>query len=149
MQIYKTFFKVLRNYKVSLLMYGVIMIFMIWVFASEAGSGSEKLVQKRYSIFVVDEDNSEVSKELMGYLGEKHTLVEGEYSDEQIKDMLFYENISEYIVIPEGFGDDLENVVNSKKEGQSFDIESFAHLTFGIPLQSPFLILYSTRYTSP
>lgn len=131
MQIYKTFFKVLRNYKVSLLMYGVIMIFMIWVFASEAGSGSEKLVQKRYSIFVVDEDNSEVSKELMGYLGEKHTLVEGEYSDEQIKDMLFYENISEYIVIPEGFGDDLENVVNSKKEGQSFDIESFAHLLEG------------------
>ena len=90
MQVYKTFFKVLRKYKISLIMYSAIMIFMIWIFASESTSGSNEIVQKKYTLLVVDEDNSEVSKEFVSYLGKKHNLDDGEYTEDQIKDMLFY-----------------------------------------------------------
>lgn len=131
MQVYKTFFKVLRKYKMSLIMYSAIMIFMIWIFASESSSGSNDIVQKKYSLLVVDEDNSEISKEFVSYLGKKHTLDEGDYTDDQIKDMLFYENISEYIVIPKGFGDTINSVIESKKNGKAISEEDFENLLKG------------------
>lgn len=128
MQVYKTFFKVLRKYKISLIMYSAIMIFMIWIFASESSSGSNDIVQKKYSLLVVDEDNSEISKEFVSYLGKKHTLDDGDYTDDQIKDMLFYENISEYIVIPKGFGETIDSVVESKKNGKAVSEDDFEDL---------------------
>lgn len=128
MQVYKTFFKVLRKYKISLIMYSAIMIFMIWIFASESTSGSNEIVQKKYTLLVVDEDNSEVSKEFVSYLGKKHNLDDGEYTEDQIKDMLFYENISEYIVIPKGFGEEVNSVVESKKDGKNVSEEEFGSL---------------------
>ena len=128
MQVYKTFFKVLRKYKISLIMYSAIMIFMIWIFASESTSGSNEIVQKKYTLLVVDEDNSEVSKEFVSYLGKKHNLDDGEYTEDQIKDMLFYENISEYIVIPKGFGEEVNSVVESKKDGKDVSEEEFGSL---------------------
>ena len=128
MQVYKTFFKVLRKYKISLIMYSAIMIFMIWIFASESTSGSNEIVQKKYTLLVVDEDNSEVSKEFVSYLGKKHNLDDGEYTEDQIKDMLFYENISEYIVIPKGFGEEVNSVVESKKNGKDVSEEEFGSL---------------------
>ena len=131
MQVYKTFFKVLRKYKMSLIMYSAIMIFMIWIFASESSSGSNDIVQKKYSLLVVDEDNSEISKEFVSYLGKKHTLDEGDYTDDQIKDMLFYENISEYIVIPKGFGETINSVIESKKNGKAVSEEDFENLLKG------------------
>ncbi len=131
MQVYKTFFKVLRKYKISLIMYSAIMIFMIWIFASESSSGSNDIVQKKYSLLVVDEDNSEISKEFVSYLGKKHTLDEGDYTDDQIKDMLFYENISEYIVIPKGFGETIDSVIESKKNGKAVSEEDFENLLKG------------------
>lgn len=131
MQVYKTFFKVLRKYKMSLIMYSAIMIFMIWIFASESSSGSNDIVQKKYSLLVVDEDNSEISKEFVSYLGKKHTLDEGDYTDDQIKDMLFYENISEYIVIPKGFGETINSVIDSKKNGKTVSEDDFENLLKG------------------
>ena len=128
MQVYKTFFKVLRKYKISLIMYSAIMIFMIWIFASESTSGSNEIVQKKYTLLVVDEDNSEVSKEFVSYLGKKHYLEKGEYTEDQIKDLLFYENISEYIVIPKGFGEEVNSVVKSKKDGKNVSEEEFGSL---------------------
>ncbi len=128
MQVYKTFFKVLRKYKISLIMYSAIMIFMIWIFASESTSGSNEIVQKKYTLLVVDEDNSEVSKEFVSYLGKKHYLDDGEYTEDQIKDLLFYENISEYIVIPKGFGEEVNSVVESKKDGKNVSEEEFGSL---------------------
>ncbi len=128
MQVYKTFFKVLRKYKMSLIMYSAIMIFMIWIFASESSSGADEIVQKKYSILVVDEDNSAISKEFVNYLGKRHNLDDGKYTDDQIKDLLFYENISEYIVIPKGFGDNISSVVEAKKNGKSINEEDLANM---------------------
>ena len=108
MLVFKTFFKVMKQYKVSLILYTSITIFMIYGLARMYNSNPEgnEVVQKQYTLVIVDNDNSEVSKEFVNYMGTKHTLKEGEFSEDQIKDMLYYQNISEYIVIPEGFGDE-------------------------------------------
>ena len=114
MLVYKTFFKVMKQYKLSLIMYSAIVAFMLIVLVNAESSGSSELVvaDAKYNLLVVDNDQSDISKEFVSYLGKKHTLKKGDFSDDQIKDMLYYEAISEYIVIPKGFGEDFKNAEN-------------------------------------
>ena len=121
MLVYKTFFKVMKKYKVSLTMYSIIIIAMLIFTAKMYASNSKEVAveDKQYTLLVVDNDQSDISKEFVEYLGTKHTLKEGSFSDDQIKDLLYYENISEYIVIPEGFGDEFKKAVNSKTTNET------------------------------
>ena len=78
------------------------------------GSGNtDKMFQKKYTLYIVDNDKSAVSEAFIGYMTEKHYRKEGDLSDDQIRDLLYYQHISEYIVIPEGFG---EAFLNTKDE---------------------------------
>ena len=114
MQIYKTFFKVMAKYKISLMIYTGITVFML-IALTATSETDEDVSLNKYTILVVDNDNSEVSKEFINFLGSKHTLKEGSYTDEQIKDMLYYLTIREYIVIPEGFGESFINLTDQTK----------------------------------
>ena len=117
MQIYKTFFKVSKQHKASIIMYICIIIFMLLAMTggpSDANMGSVTL--KKYSVLIVDEDQSDISKMLISYMGEKHNLKNGEYTDDQIRSMLYYQAIAAYIVIPEGFGDSYKEAISSGKQ---------------------------------
>ena len=117
MQIYKTFFKVSKQHKASIIMYICIIIFMLLAMTggpSDANMGSVTL--KKYSVLIVDEDQSDISKMLISYMGEKHNLKNGEYTDDQIRSMLYYQAIAAYIVIPEGFGDSYKKAIFSGKQ---------------------------------
>lgn len=115
MQIFKTFFKVMRQYKISLAIYSAIIIFMLLMMTG-GEKADEEVSLNKYTILVVDNDNSEVSKELVKFLDSKHNLKEGTYSDEQIKDMLYYLTIREYIEIPEGFGENFTKLTEASDE---------------------------------
>ena len=116
MQIYKTFFKVMSKYKISLSLYTAIIIFMLIAMTGMNGSSDETVADNKYTILIVDQDHSEVSESFVKFMGTRQNLKEGTYSDEQIKDMLYYLTIREYIVIPEGFGDKYMDIVNGGKE---------------------------------
>lgn len=119
MQIYKTFFKVMKKYKISIALYTAIIVFMLVAITAATSPDSETVEDNRYTILVVDNDQSEISKELVNFLGTKHILKEGTYTDEQIKDLLYYLNIKEYIVIPKGFGDKFTDLVNNQKAAEN------------------------------
>ena len=87
MQIYKTFFKVMKKYKISIALYTAIIVFMLVAITAATSPDSETVEDNRYTILVVDNDQSEISKELVNFLGTKHILKEGTYTDEQIKDL--------------------------------------------------------------
>ena len=76
MLVYKTFFKVMKQYKLSLIMYSAIVAFMLIVLVNAETSGSNELVvaDTKYTLLVVDNDQSDISKEFVSYLGKKHTL---------------------------------------------------------------------------
>ena len=105
MHIYKTFFKVVRQHRTSIIMYTCIIIFMLFAMAGGESNEDNSVTLARYSLLVVDNDHSEVSEALVSYLGKIHTLKENTYTEDQIKSQLYYQRIAEYIVIPEGFGD--------------------------------------------
>lgn len=131
MHIYKTFFKVMKQYKMSLIMYSAIIIFMLVALANayETKSSTE-VVQTKYSLLIVDEDKSDISEDLVRYIGTKHELKKGSFSDDQIKDLLYYQEISEYIVIPKGFGEKFSEMVSAGNTSEDMKVESLLDATY-------------------
>ena len=104
MIVFKTFFKVLKEYKVSLIIYLSITIAVICILSSVGSGGNTAYSSVSQGLIIIDNDRSEVSKGLISYLGNVNTILEGDYTSDQITDMLYYTRISNYLVIPEGFG---------------------------------------------
>ncbi len=104
MIVFKTFFKVLKEYKVSLIMYLSITIAVICILSSVGSGGNTAYSSISQGLVIVDNDRSEVSKGLISYLGNVNTILEGDYTSDQITDMLYYTRISNYLVIPAGVG---------------------------------------------
>ena len=114
MQVYKSFFKVLRHYKISIVMYTVITLVMLIALVMSDTSESKEVTMSRYPIVVIDNDHSEVSEALYAYLDSAHDVKKEELTDDQIKDLMYYWHIAEYIEIPEGFGEDFKKLVDDK-----------------------------------
>ena len=116
MQVYKSFFKVLRHYKLSLIMYVSITLVMLVALAFSKSSEPKQITMDKYPIIVIDNDNSEVSKALYSYLDNAHNIKKEKYTEDQVKDLMYYWRIAEYIEIPEGFGDSFNRLVENKDE---------------------------------
>jgi ABC-type multidrug transport system permease subunit len=94
---------------------------------SQVDTSMGSVSSKKYSIIVVDKDNSAVSKSLVSYLGTKHIIKDGNFTDDQIKTFLYYQRISDYIVIPEGFGEAFEKAT---KSGNQKDMSALLESTY-------------------
>jgi len=110
MTVFKAFFKVLRKYKMSLIMYLVISLGIIYILSSFNTKGNASYYRVSQGIAVRDNDNSEISKGLIEYLSTINEIKNAEeLTDEQITDMIYYTRISNSLIIPEGFGEAILN----------------------------------------
>ena len=108
MTVFKTFFKVLKNYKISLIIYLSISIGVTAMLAGMSGGSDNKYSTTSHGLVVIDNDDSEISRELVAFLDEVNVIKEGDFTDEQIAQLMYYTKISNYLIIPEGFGDAFE-----------------------------------------
>ncbi len=108
MQVYKTFFKVVKKYKTGIIMYMAIIIFMQFTMTGMNDNSKQKVEMDRCPIVVKDLDHSPVSEALYGYLDSIHNLKNEELSDDQLKDLMYYQHIAAYVEIPAGFGESFE-----------------------------------------
>ena len=77
MQVYKTFFKVAKNYTGGCIIYlTVFLILMICMSFLSSSDSENKFSASSVKFTVIDEDSSDASKALIDYLSEKHELVE-------------------------------------------------------------------------
>ena len=114
MQVYKSFFKVLRHYKVSIIIYTAITLVMLIALVMSNSSESQEVTLSKYPIVVVDNDHSEVSEMLYAYLDSAHDVEKKELTEDQIKDLMYYWHIAEYIEIPDGFGENFKELIDNK-----------------------------------
>ena len=114
MQVYKSFFKVLRHYKVSIIIYTAITLVMLIALVMSNSSDSKEVTLSKYPIVVVDNDHSEVSEMLYAYLDSAHDVEKKELTEDQIKDLMYYWHIAEYIEIPDGFGENFKELIDNK-----------------------------------
>ncbi len=114
MQVYKSFFKVLRHYKLSFVIYTAITLVMLIALVMSNSSDSKEVTLSKYPIVVVDNDHSEVSEMLYAYLDSAHYVEKKELTEDQIKDLMYYWHIAEYIEIPDGFGENFKELIDNK-----------------------------------
>lgn len=110
MQVFKNYFKILKDHWFSIGLYSFIFIGVL-LFSTQTDKTSEVYDSVIVGISVKDEDNSELSKALYSYLDDTCNVVEIE--DDLIDDKLFYQYISASVTIPNDFQNTKEIIFKS------------------------------------
>ena len=100
MIVFKNYFKILKSHKKSILLYTIIFLVLMFIFA-ESGDPVNKYTSTKLPIYVKDESNSEVSKAVVDFIDKNHILVD--IDEDLLDDKLFYEEIVCAVSIPEDF----------------------------------------------
>lgn len=104
MQVFKTFALITKRNMSSLLIYFFIFMGLIILFTNMGKKDQEKsFKQTSVSMAVFDDDKTELSKGLTGYLDSIHKLKDISRNQEKIQDELFYRNVEYILTIPEGY----------------------------------------------
>jgi ABC-2 type transport system permease protein len=106
MQVFKCFFKIIRQNIGIISMYLVIFITLTVAFSGMGGQADAKtFADSRVNITIIDNDNSEVSEKLSGLLYGKHNRVDIANDTEALQDALYIRETSYVLFIPEGYGE--------------------------------------------
>lgn len=111
MQVFRSFFKVLRKYIGQMILYVGILCGVMIVFINLGNMDPQNLYKDKTIKFAVsDKDGSEMSRQLVDYLNDTQQLVEGiELNKRGIQDALYNRAVDCVVMIPDGFGDAWEN----------------------------------------
>ena len=103
MQVFNAFLKVLRK-KMPVAMIWIIIFLIISIIFVKTNNSTFTFEEKRFSICVLDEDQTPESKALTAFLGERHELISLPAEDEEeILDALYYERADYVMTIPTGY----------------------------------------------
>ena len=105
MQVFKTYFKILKKMIPSILIYVIIFLGMTFLITMNIISGdSDQFKPRKVSAFVINKDEeNEFIDGFIQYLDHYVVFKNIEEDDEAIKDALFYNDISYVLTIPKGF----------------------------------------------
>lgn len=107
MQVFNAFLKVLRK-KMPVAMIWIIIFLIISIIFVKTNNSTFTFEEKRFSICVLDEDQTPESKALTAFLGERHELISLPAEDEEeILDALYYERADYVMTIPAGYAEKL------------------------------------------
>ena len=106
MSLYKAFFKIIKKNLFSVLLYlGIAVGVVMLLNGIYADNESKKAKLDKYNIYVENQDDSEYATAVAEYLKKAHNVKDKELTEDQVKDLLYYEQIVAYIRIPKGFGE--------------------------------------------
>ncbi|MGN1224620.1 MAG: ABC transporter permease [Ruminococcus sp.] len=107
MQVFNAFLKVMLK-KLPVAMIWVIVFLIISIVFINTNNSSFTFAEERFSICVLDEDQTPESKALTAFLGERHDLISLSAEDEEeILDALYYERADYVMTIPTGYAEKL------------------------------------------
>lgn len=119
MTVFKTFLKVLKSCKGTVILYSAILIFFA-VFNMQAGDNSMNFVAEKPDLLIINHDEKEgITASLVHYLEENNNIVSIKGKEDAIKDALFYRDVNYVITIPENFRNDFLEHKNPTIEVQS------------------------------
>lgn len=105
MTIFKTFLKVLNKYKVTVIIYTVILL-IFGIFNITTNDSSTDFTSSKPDVLIVNRDSEEgITKSLISYLESNANIIEGKKTAEEIDDALFYRDVNYVIYIPENYND--------------------------------------------
>lgn len=119
MTVFKTFLKVLNKYKVTIIMYTVILV-AFGGFNMKTSDNSMNFVSSKPDVLIINQDKEEgITKNLVEYIKNNSNIIEVKDDEEAINDALFYRDVNYIIYIPENYREDFLNGKNPKIEIKS------------------------------
>ncbi len=119
MTIFKTFLKVLNKYKITIIMYAVILIFFAG-FNMKSNDNNINFVASKPDILIVNNDTEEgITKDLINYLKANNNLKNIKEDSDAIDDALFYRDVNYIVYIPNNFRIDFLRGKNPQIEVKS------------------------------
>lgn len=127
MIVFKTFWKIVKKYKGTIILYTVLLI----VFGGlnmTANDNQTNFVDSKPDILIINKDEEVgITKNLVDYIKENSNIVNVKEDEESIKDALFYRDVNYIVYIPENYR---ENVL--KGENPEIDIQSTGDYQSGL-----------------
>lgn len=103
MTVYKYFIKIALKNKFSILSYTLIFFILALLNGSNTVDREIKFMETKLNVGIVDNSNSELSNNLIDYLGEKNKIIDTTQDEEYIKEQIFLGIVDAVIVIPKDF----------------------------------------------
>ena len=119
MTVFKTFLKIVNKYKVTIVMYTVILV-VFGGFNMQTSEQSTSFVASKPDILIINKDEEiGITKNLIDYIKENSTIKDIQNTDEAIRDALFYRDVNYIIYIPKNYRQEFLNGENPKIEIKS------------------------------
>lgn len=120
MQVYKTYFKILKDKRKSVLIYAIICIALTYALTMNAKPGDNQFETVKVKTMIINEDGqSALTDGFMKYLKQYVTVVDTKNSEEARKDALFFGEVEYVLTIPKGFSDSFLTNATVKLEKES------------------------------
>lgn len=122
MTVFKAFWKIVKKYKVTVILYTVMLIIFGGISISSGDNGF-KYTDSKPRIYVVNNDlNNKLTENFISYLNKNSDLIK--IKDNKVDDAIFYKDIDYVIYIPELYGSNVLNGLNpilDIKKNDSYD----------------------------
>ena len=136
MQVFKAFFKVLKNKLPGSLPYLIVFI-VIMSFMVTGSNETTVFSESKLDVVVFDKDGTKESKALTDYIATKHNIVSMDENKDKLMDALYYGSIDYAFIIKKGYG---ENISVGKTDDLFDDYQ--LHDSFESALMNQFLNKY-------
>lgn len=122
MTVFKVFWKIVKKYKITVILYTVMLIIFGGISISSGDNGF-KYTDSKPRIYVVNNDlNNKLTENFISYLNKNSDLIK--IKDNKVDDAIFYKDIDYVIYIPELYGSNALNGLNpilDIKKNDSYD----------------------------
>ncbi|MBR6224078.1 MAG: ABC transporter permease [Lachnospiraceae bacterium] len=142
MQVFKAFFKLVWKYKIGMFLYFGLCAMMTVLVASQYDSDDKNssYSNNSYTLIVKDNDNTKLSNAIVDYLKTQHDVEYHDYTEDELKDLIYSEFYTAYVEIPQGFMDkhldedalQIKTLYDTGKASGSFVILQLDSFTQGI-----------------
>ena len=110
MQVFNTYFKILKKRLVAILIYASIFLFLTIAMTENQNVNNKKFETQKVNIMVINENGKDVLMDgFIKYMGSYVNFVEPKEGEEARKDMLFYGKVQYILTIPSKFSNEFLN----------------------------------------
>lgn len=104
MQVFKTYFKIIKTQIISILIYAGLFLALTILFTSNIGENKDQFEVKKVPVMVLNEDGeNDLTRGFLSYLEGYVSFVEPKDGEAAIRDALYYREVSYILTIPKGF----------------------------------------------
>lgn len=119
MTVFKAFLKVLKAYKIPIIIYTVFLIAFGGI-NMQTSDNSTSFVASKPDVFIINYDEEKgITKDLINYIEDNSNIIDLKNNEDAINDAVFYRDVNYIIYIPENFREDFLNNKNPKIEVKS------------------------------